>query len=556
MVRKRIINFLSRQAGGIHEAAYLLAVFALLSQLLALVRDRLLAGAFGAGPVLDLYYASFRLPDFLFATLASLFSLYALLPTLSRLEEESEGLVISFLRQVLWFFFIGFGTISGLAIIFTPVLVGIIAPGLAGPPLILLIRIILLQPLLLGLSNILASFTQLRHRFLLYSISPLLYNLGIIVGVVFFYPHIGLAGLGWGVVMGAALHALIQVPFFTSERATVLSWRRGYKLFKEVLFLSVPRTLALAAGQITLLILVAIASLFATGSIAIFMLAYNLRAVPLAIIGVSYSVAAFPTLARLHSQGAYEEFSHHVEMALRHIIFWSVPATVLVIVLRAYLVRVILGAGAFSWAATKLTAAALALFIVSLLAESITLLVARGYYAAGKTARPLAFGLADVIISVVSASLLVFLLHSNLAFRSFLEIILRVSDVGGTTVLMLAVGLSLGSVAEGALSLIYFASDFKLAWPPLRQALVQSLSAALVGGAVTYIVLTILGPVADATTLLGVFFKGLTGGLLGIVAAGLVLSWFKNREFLEVFKAATQKLHPAPRVALEPTDVS
>src|SRR5450432_2435220 len=97
----RFLSAVGREVRGTHEAAYLLAGFALLSQILALLRDRILAAQFGAGHTLDLYYAAFRIPDFLFATVASLLSLYALLPILSRLEMQEEGLMVSFLRDVL-----------------------------------------------------------------------------------------------------------------------------------------------------------------------------------------------------------------------------------------------------------------------------------------------------------------------------------------------------------------------------------------------------------------------------------------------------------------------
>jgi putative peptidoglycan lipid II flippase len=227
---------------------------------------------------------------------------------------------------------------------------------------------LLLQPILLGISNLFANLTQLRHRFLLYSVSPLLYNLGIIFGIVAFYPQMGLPGLGWGVILGAALHAAVQAPFFFREKVErTLPFKETLKILSEVLILSVPRTLSLAAGQFTLLCLVALASLLTVGSISVFTFASNLQAVPLTIIGVSYSVAAFPTLARFFQGGRHTEFVAHIEGALRHIIFWSIPATVLIIVLRAHLVRAVLGAGAFDWSATRLTAAALALFVISLL---------------------------------------------------------------------------------------------------------------------------------------------------------------------------------------------
>src|SRR3569832_586471 len=172
---KNFLTAISREVRGMHEAAYLLAGFALLSQLLALVRDRLLAANFGASHTLALYYAAFRIPDFLFATVASLLSLYALLPVLSRLEASRPGLMVSFLRQSLWWFFTGMAVVCGVAYIFAPELVTLVAPGVSGNGRVVLTRILLLQPILLGASNILANLTQLRHRFVLYSVSPLLY---------------------------------------------------------------------------------------------------------------------------------------------------------------------------------------------------------------------------------------------------------------------------------------------------------------------------------------------------------------------------------------------
>ena len=94
----RFLSAVGREVRGMHEAAYLLAGFGLLSQILALLRDRILAANFGASHTLDLYYAAFRIPDFLFATVASLLSLYALLPVLSKLEQQQEGKMVAFLH--------------------------------------------------------------------------------------------------------------------------------------------------------------------------------------------------------------------------------------------------------------------------------------------------------------------------------------------------------------------------------------------------------------------------------------------------------------------------
>ncbi len=560
MVR-RLLSVVGFETRGLHEAAYLVALFALLSQLLGLVRDHLLAATFGAGGTLDIYYSAFRIPDFLFATVASLLSLYALLPVLSRLEQKSEGLMLSFMRQMLLLFFAAMAAIAAVLFVLAPEILRLTAPGLAASPssygeLLLLTRILLLQPMLLGASNILANLTQMRHRFVLYSISPLLYNIGIIFGIVVLYPLWGIAGLGWGVVFGAGMHLAIQVPFFTAEGARE-ALPRGMVLRElwEVLLLSVPRTLSLAAGQISLLVLVAIASLFAAGSISVFMFAYNLQAVPLTIIGVSYSIAAFPTLSRLHARGEHAQFIRYIEAALRHMLFWSIPATVFVIVMRAQLVRVILGAGAFNWDATRLTAAALALFVTSLVAQALTLFIARCYYAAGNTRKPLYWGVVDVAISVLASLALVKLFQSSYFVRTFTESLLRVSDVPGTVVLMLAFGFAIGSIADFAAGFVYLVRDFKIAHAPLGRLVFQSFSASVIGGTVTYELLALTGAAGTINTTLGLLLQGLTAGILGILTTAVVLILLKNQEFAEALAAFRRRFQDAGTVALEPTDI-
>ncbi len=560
MVRA-FLSAVGKEIRGMHEAAYLLAAFALLSQLLALVRDRLLAASFGAGHTLDLYYAAFRIPDFLFATVASLLSLYALLPVLSRLEREHPGLVISFMRQALLWFFVTMALVSGVIFIFAPAFVALAAPGLFasdGAHLVFLTRILLLQPILIGCSNILSNLTQLRNRFVLYSVSPLLYNLGIIFGIIFLYPRMGVVGLAWGVVVGAFLHMMVQVPFFTAEKASAnLPWRQSLRYLREVLALSVPRTLSLGANQISLFVLTAFASLLSVGSISVFMFAWNLQAVPLTIIGVSYSVAAFPTLSRLFAGGSTREFVSHVETALRHVMFWAIPATVLTIVLRAQLVRVILGSGEFDWSATRLVAAALALLVVSLLAQSATLLIARAYYAAGNTRKPFYFALVDVAVSVGGAIVFASLFHESPFFRYFLESLLRVSDLSGTTVLTLALGLALGSIAEGWIAMWAFSKDFQLlGGGGLWRLSFQSFAASVIGGGCAYLVLSLTGLYVNINTAVGVFVQGFAGGVVGLGVTVLVLWLLKTPELYEVLGAFARKFRDAEPVALEPSDIS
>jgi len=537
-----------------HEAAYLLAFFALLSQILGLVRDRMLAGQFGVGTTLDTYYAAFRIPDFLFVTLASLFSLYAILPALAREHENSARMIEAIL---LWFFIIT-GAGASIAYIFAPMVMPHLVPGFtpqAQVEAVALARVLLLQPILLGASNVLASLTQFRSRFVLYAISPLLYNFGIIFGIMFLYPLWGLAGIGWGVVFGALMHMLIQVPHFVGER----SREKGKKIeppLREIFTLSIPRTFALAASQITILALVSLASSLEEGSISAFTFSLNLQAVPLAVIGMSYSVAAFPTLSRFMGTGQKDLFLKHIIVALRHIVFWSLPAIVFIVVLRAQIVRVILGVGAFDWDATRLTAAAVAILVASLLAQSITYLIARGYYAAGKTERPLIIALISVIVSMLSAFLLLTLFRDVSMFRFFVESLLRVENVRGTPMLMLAVGYSAGALVSAGLGLWFFAKDFEVSMKPLRGTFMRSFSASIIGGFWSYVTLTTLGSFVDINTFTGILTQGLLAGLVGLAGATFILYVLESPELSEVLDAFRRRFKDKKEVAIEPSELS
>ena len=331
---------------------------------------------------------------------------------------------------------------------------------------------------------------------------------------------------------------------------------------RDVLVLSVPRTGALAAGQISLMALVALASTLAAGSVAIFSFAYNLQAVPLTIIGVSYSVAAFPTLARLFAAGERKDFLAHIEQALRHIAFWAIPATVLVIVLRAQLVRVILGAGVFDWSATRLTAAALALFVLSLFAQSAVLIIMRAYYAAGSTKKPLLLAILSVAVSVGSAYALVHLFDNSETVRLWFDTLLRVDAgtapeaAGNTaTVLMLALGYALGSVTQCILGLTLFAQDFNLSLAPLRRLFLQSTFASVLGGLAAYLALAVVGIwLGGLHTLPAIFLQGLLAGLTGLAITALLLHLQQNQELKEITKALHHRIRGVP-VTVEPTDL-
>ena len=562
---ERLLRVFNREWSGLHEAAFLLAGTALLSQLLGLARDRLLAHHFGAGQVLDIYYAAFRIPDFLYASIASFVAVTVLIPfLLERLEgdeaRKSEAVRLAgakrFVNSVFTIFVLAMLTISIIAYFLIPILGHRVVPGFtegAFNEYVVLTRILLLSPFLLGISNLFGSVTQSMRRFFVFAAGPVLYNIGIIVGIVFLLPRFGLPGVVWGVVLGALMHLLIQLPVLLTERIVPrFTFAIDWRAIRSVVLLSIPRTIALSSTQLAAIILVQFASQIGIGSIAVFTLAMNLQSIPLAIVGMSYSVAAFPTLAKLWTGGNKEQFASQIVAATRHIMFWSFPAIVLFIVLRAQIVRTILGSGAFDWTATRLTAAALALFALSVVAQNLVLLFTRSFYAMGKTKLPLIGNVIGGVLVVLFSWILLFTYDTHPVFRYFAETMLRVDDMYGTKILMLPLGYSIGMISNVLILLYFLHGQFPGIIAAVKKAFLHSFTAAVIMGFVAYHSLQVFAMILNIDTFLGIFTQGVLSGLIGICAGVFLLRLMDNQELKEIWGSLHHKFWKQKPIATEP----
>ena len=538
---KRFLERIAAPVRGLHQAAYLLAALTLASQALALLRDRTFAHTFGAGQVLDLYYAAFRVPDLVFALVSSLVSAYVIIPRITGMDREKTRELLS--ESATFLFAVG-GVICIVLAIFMPQFLALLYPNLVASPLhadfVLLARILLIQPILLGLSGIISSVTQVHRRFTLFALSPVLYNLGIIIGAVAFYPLWGLPGIGIGVVFGAVAYLAVNIPVII-EAGVVPRFRLPkLALMTPIVQNSIPRSLALGVNSFTMLFLTAMASRIGTGSVSVFTFAGNLEAVPLALIGSSYAVAAFPALSEALALKKHDEFMKILSASARHIILWSVVALGLIAVLRAHLVRVILGSGAFDWNATRLTAALLVVLAVGLVVDALELLFSRALYAARQSWRPLLYQLAGGALTVVLA--LVFVAMPSAGFPTALADFLKVGDIPGTAILLLALANIIGQFFLVFLSLIALRSVAPGLSRTLVRPLIDGSIAAAAGGTAAYAVLSLEGGIAPLTTLMSVFTQGLVAGIVGLAASALALHLTENEEFRIVVNALSRLL--------------
>jgi len=536
-----IKTILNNKSKTIFSAAFVLAVATLSSRILGLVRDRLLASKFGAGDELDIYYAAFRLPDFIFSILIMGAISSAFIPVFSEYFHKNKQKAWRMVSSFLNIAFLALIVLSGILAAFAPELVKIVVPGFEGPKremVILLTRIMFLSPVLLGISHILSGVLQYFHCFLVYSLAPIMYNLGIILGVLVFVPKWGLVGLAWGVVLGAFLHLLIQIPtviFSGFNWKPILDiYHRG---LKKIVKLMAPRTLGLAGFQINFLVITAIASTLASGSISVFNLANNLQYVPIGIFGIAFATAAFPSLVKSFTLRRKKIFSKNFSSTFSQILFLIVPVSALFFLLRAQIVRIILGAGEFGWADTRLTAAALGIFSLSIFAQSLIPLISRAFYAFQNTKIPVIISLTSIILNIALSYIFVWGLTNFNSFASFISGALKLEGVQGIVVLGLPLAFSLASIVNFVLLLKIFSKKISW-WQPkhILKSFLKICLATLLMGFVVYNLLYVFDLFLNTHTFLGIFLQGSLSALGGILVYFLVMTLLKSRELKTIIK--------------------
>ena len=549
----RLFRLVNRGWQGMHEAALLLGLFSLVSQLIGLFRDRLLADMIGPSATLDIYYAAFQIPNFIYISIASLASITVLMPfMISRMDESGRESARAFFNDILSGFLLLLTVASIGVFIFMPKLAPIVAPGFtpeAMETMVWMSRVMLLSPVFLGISNLMGTVTQLLRKFFIFALSPIFYNVGIIFGILVLYPRYGVRGLGIGVVLGAFMHLLVQLPTLISAGFTPkLSARLRASSLKEVITLSLPRTLGVSMNSIALLVIISIASTLDSGAISIFNFALNLETTPVGIIGISYAVASFPLLAETFARGKREVWEAHIYSAVRQIIFWSLPITALFIVLRAHIVRITLGTGSFSWSDTRLTAAAFALFSIGLIGQNIIHVSVRAFYSAHDTRRPLYINIFSSTMLVLLALGLSRMFTTVPEFRNFIETALRVKGIAGTEVLMLPLAYSLGTLFNAWMQWFNLKRYYVKSTGMVTRAFLHNGLSALVLGCVSYLTLQVVSQATGVPTFWTVFFEAVVSTLAGVGAAVLVLYLLKNDQLIQLASALKQKFWKADLV--------
>ena len=402
-----------KKQNSILSAAFVIMATYGLAHLVGLVKTRLLISSFfgATAQLLDVYYAAFVIPDTIFQLLVIGSLSAAFIPTFTRYLAKDETKAWHMASATMNLIILVFLALSAVIFAAANPLSRLIAPGFSAPQvsiMVNLLRIMLTAQVFFSISGFLTGIIQSHQRFLIPALAPVAYNLGIIGGIVFLSPALGIYGPAIGVVIGAVLHMLIQLPLsFRLGFRPSLSLNLSHPGVREVGSLMPPRVLALGIDQVEQFVAVTLASLLSPGSLSLLNAARLLFNIPTSLFGVTIGQAAFPVLAKEAGEDNLVQFRQTLVSSLLQIAFIALPVSTLFIILRIPIVRLVFGAKTFPWAATLLTGKTLAILAASAAFYAVMQLVIRGFYALHDTRTPLFVGLAAAIFSSLASILAV-----------------------------------------------------------------------------------------------------------------------------------------------------
>jgi len=525
-----------RRQTNILSAAFVIMVTYGLSHFIGLFKTRLLISHFfGSGAqLLDVYYAALVIPDTIFQLLIIGALSAAFIPIFTKNLTQSKDKAWHMAASTMNCIFLIFLVISGIVFFLAPSLARLIGPGFSLSQLstlVSLLRIMLVAQMFFSISGFLTSIIQSHQRFLVPALAPVVYNLGIIAGIIFLSPSFGILGPAIGMVIGAALHMFLQIP---------LAYKLGFKFqpvldfkdsgMREVLSLIPPRSLALGIDQIEQFVATVLASLLVPGSLSLFNVAKLLYVVPTLLVGSTIGQAALPALSQISALKDRDEFARTLINTFLQVSFLALPISVLFIILRIPIVRIVFGAKTFPWSATLLTGQTLAILAISASFYAEMQLVVRGFYALHDTKTPLLVGLFSAIFNAVTGYIYVTVFNLGIVG---IAIAISSTAVIETTILTIFLSHKLNKVSEIITGL---------------KSLLQMILISLITGICLWIPMRLLDQfIFDTTRTLPLMALTATTSLIGL-GVYLGLSKLMNISQLQTFIALMNRVKDWRRI--------
>jgi putative peptidoglycan lipid II flippase len=437
------------------NSVYFVMLLLFVTKILGFLKLRTIAQLFGISHELDIFWAAFTIPDMLFMLLVAGSVNAAVIPTFSDIfHKDGKKALNKFFNHLMLIISSLFIIIAIGLFIFTPRLTTLLIEsdflqnvlqfgdriGQEDFDLFVsLTRIMMISPILLGISSLITGYLQVRKQFFVTSLAPLFYNMAIILGsiilVVFF--NMGVEGIAISAVVGSLLHLLVQIPKFKVYYSK--QFKISFKILKEglkhnktvqALKLAIPRTIGVLGEEINTVVNTLISFSLAVGALSAYKFAVSLHLFPINIVGSAVAQVALPDLAE-HCDDK-DEYCNILNKAIQTALFLVFPIVAILIVLRLPLVRLAYGVGAFDWRATILTAWCLVLLSFSVVGQTVVQILLRAFYALKETWLPLIAITVGILVNIGFALLLTNFFSHYYDWRPIIEqMFIQITETNG-----------------------------------------------------------------------------------------------------------------------------
>jgi putative peptidoglycan lipid II flippase len=444
------------ETAKITKAAGVVSAATLLSRILGLVRDIVIAAFFGAGPAADAFFVAFRIPNLLRRLFAEGSLTISFIPVFAEyLLKRGRDEAFALARSSWWILTITLAAVSMLGVLFSPLIVKVIAPGFVSSPekfelTVLLTRIMFPYIFFIGLVALAMGILNTLGHFAAPAASPALLSVCMVSSVLLISPHLEtpVLGLAMGVMVGGSLQLALQIPFMI---------RKGFHLFvrsplyhkaiRRIALLMTPAVFGAAVYQINIVVGTLLATLLPAGSVSYLYYADRMVQFPLGVFAIALATAVLPSLSKHAAMEDMEGLRSSFSYALRLVFFITIPAMTGLIILREPIVSLLFERGEFNAATTRLTAEAVLYYAVGLWAFSGVRIVVSAFYSLQDTKTPVKTAVVSLVANIVLSLLLMGpMLHGGLALATSLA-----SSVN-LTLLILALRRRLGRIgARGIL---------------------------------------------------------------------------------------------------------
>ena len=417
------------KAPGLLRSSLVVGVMTMLSRVLGLVRDVVIAGYFGSSAAADAFFVAFKIPNFLrrlfaegapfaqaFVPVLSEYRTQRKFPEVRELVSRVSGTLAATLLMV---------TVVG--VLAAPVLIRVFAPGFIDEPEKLalagdMLRITFPYLLLISLTALAGSILNSYGRFAVPAITPVLLNLSLIGATLLLTPYFDqpVMALAWGVAIAGISQLLVQIPFLMQIRLLPKpKWGLEHEGTRRIMKLMIPALLGVSVSQINLLLDTVLASFLETGSVSWLYYSDRLSELPLGVFGIAIATVILPSLSRKHAEDSSDHFSRTIDWALRLVLLIGIPAAVALFILAGPLIATLFDYGEMQNRDVLMAAMSLKAYAVGIVAFMLIKVLAPGYFSRQDTKTPVRIAIKAMIANMVFNLILVFpLQHVGLALAT------------------------------------------------------------------------------------------------------------------------------------------